>query len=41
MNTDWLTKYYRSLGWSEYRITDFLERAALNETRKKKEAETR
>jgi hypothetical protein len=39
MNTEWLTKYYRSLGWSEHRISDFLQRAVLNEARKKKEAE--
>ena len=31
MDEEWLTRYYRGLGWSEQRITDFLHKTELNE----------
>jgi hypothetical protein len=37
MNKEWLTRYYRSLGWSEHRITGFLERAERGEVMKSEE----
>lgn len=31
MDQKWLVKYYKSIGWSEHRITDFLRRASVLE----------
>lgn len=31
MDNEWLEKYYKSLGWSEHRIADFLRRATVLE----------
>lgn len=31
MDIEWLKAYYRGLGWTEQRITDFLREAVLNE----------
>ena len=34
MDKEWLTKYYRGLGWNEDRIVDFLHKTELNEKHK-------
>jgi hypothetical protein len=37
MDKKWLEKYYKSLGWSEHRIADFLRRATVLEKVKEDE----
>jgi hypothetical protein len=39
MNKEWLTRYYRSLEWSEGGIARFLERGTRGKVSKKKEIE--
>lgn len=34
MDIEWLKTYYRGLGWTEQRVTDFLRETALNEKAK-------